>query len=141
MKTPKLLMFATISFLLIVKSNAQTISSKEGFMLTASSTQLVASAKKSGETDITIVRSKKYKNAKIELSIPSLPKGVSAKIEADVNDSNLYHLTLSTDNTSKKGKHTLVLYGTNHTKRKGLMLTLNIDTLTGKENSFVSNSN
>lgn len=126
MKTRRILLIAITVLCSVVYTKAQTITGREGFVIKASNTLLTIPAKSDLEMDITILRSKRYKDANIELSLPNLPKGISFKVNQNSVNPNFYHLTFSAEGKVKSGSYAFVLYGSHPTKKKGIVLSLTI---------------
>jgi hypothetical protein len=126
MKTKKTLLL-TIAFLSIsILATGQNVSNKDRFDLSVSDTKVSMTSDSKVQFDVSILKSKRCRNAKVKLATQNLPVGVTVKFEKNEDNKDLYHVTFKADASIQEGNYTVILYGLHYSKKRGVAVPLNI---------------
>ena len=118
------LFFLTISLVFVtLVANAQE-APKTGFAIKFSSTQVKLKAGKPQTITATVLRSKRFRKAKIDLKAMPLPQGLQAEISK--NDTDSYTITISADAALELGNYTVTIMGKSPFLNKGALLSVEL---------------
>ena len=133
MKNAKLFIIA-VMVILAAQAYAQELPKKE-FALSIAEKQIVLSPGETKAIDIKILRSKSYRNSKIDLVVDSrLPDGVDISF-ADGADPKVDRImTIITEPTAEPFQKLIVVKGKSTRTSKGVMIDLSLDAQTLSSN-------
>lgn len=115
-------LFVLLSF---VDVHAQQKLPKTGFTIDMSSKTLELHGEDAGSVDISILRSKRFKNSKVGFTVSgNVPAGVDIKFDADTTVDSQAKMNVSVAKEAAPGTYTLILYGKTPTFRKGVTFKL-----------------
>ena len=126
MKTKRTLLIAIAFLSVSILAQAQSASNEDRFELSVSQNKIILAPNSDAQLDISILKSKRYKHAKVELKVQNLPAGVSIEIEKNELIKSLYHLKFHANSNMNEGVYTIILYGSHYSKKRGVALTLKI---------------
>lgn len=126
MKTKRTLLIAIAFLSVSILTQAQTVTNKDRFELSTTQNKIIMASNSEAELDISILKSKRYKNAKVQLLTQNLPQGVDVSIEKDELAENLYHLNFNSDASVKEGDYTVIVFGSHYSKKRGVAVSLKL---------------
>ncbi|MTI39465.1 hypothetical protein [Fulvivirga lutimaris] len=116
-----------VIFINIADTYAQELP-KDGAVITIEDTKLMLIPGEELTTDLTLLKSKRYRKAKFGGLATRTPKGITAEFVEDEEQDGLYHLTLMADETATSDNFTLIIKGEgkNAHKVRGLAVSVNV---------------
>jgi hypothetical protein len=138
MKTKRTLLLAVAFLSLSVLATGQNVSNKDRFDLSISDTKISMTSDSEVQYDVSILKSKRYRNAKVKLATQNSPVGVTVKFEKDEDNKDLYHVTFKSDASTQEGNYTLILYGLHYSKKRGVAVPLKITNTITEDDSIAA---
>lgn len=136
MKTKKTLLIAIAFLSLSILAQGQNVSNKDRFDLSISDTKVSMTTNSEVQIEVSILKSKRYRNAKVKLASQNLPKGVTVKFEKDEDNKNLYRVTFMSEASAQEGNYTVILFGSHYSKKRGVAVPLNISNNIAEDHSI-----
>ena len=138
MKTKRTLLIAIAFLSISIFAQGQTVSNKDRFELSISDTKISMTSDSEVQFDVSILKSNRYRSAKVKLATQNLPKGVTVKFEKDEENKDLFRVTLMSGASTQEGNYTVILYGSHYTKKKGVAVPLIISNAITENDSIVA---
>ena len=102
---------------------------KDGAILVIKEKSFNLTTGKALTTKIELVKSKRYQKAKFGGLSARTPEGITISFEKDIENSNLYLMTLLADDNASKDSYTIIIKGegNNSHKVRGITIKVNLD--------------
>jgi len=119
-----------VTILLFCTSNIMSQNlPKDGAILVIKEKSFNLTTGKALTTKIELVKSKRYQKAKFGGLSARTPEGITISFEKDIENSNLYLMTLLADDNASKDSYTIIIKGegNNSHKVRGITIKVNLD--------------